>query len=66
MKTSKKTRAQKKKDQMRLVVEVAKPVNLIAKHCREFNKATVEVDRKAVAKKNGHSNTKHRNKNRDW
>lgn len=50
------------------VVEVpaATQQNFVAKFAREFNKATVEVDRKKQAKKNGHINTKHKGKNQDW
>lgn len=51
--------------------KVSEPVvverNFVAKHCREFNHATVETDRKKEAKKNGHTSKKHKNRQfKDW
>lgn len=60
------TRAEKKAKQLNLSVEVAKPANFVAKYAREFNKATVETDRKKQAKRNGFQNTKHKGRNQDW
>lgn len=49
----------------KFVEEIDKPRNYVAKHMNTFNRATVEVDRKAEAKKLGHANNKHKGR-QDW
>jgi len=36
--------------------------NFVAKHCRQFNRATVEVDRKKESKRLSKRKAKHKNK----
>lgn len=59
------SKQQKLEKQRQLTIEQATPQNFVAKFARQFNKATVEQDRKKQAKKNGYINTKHKG-NRDW